>query len=111
MQIQEEGLREVPELRDHETEISKTWRMARVRRVLPNVQGKKNVRNSLRGGLANNNMISLNADNLETLCRACHAIAHGVKPPLAEGLAFDEYGNVVESPLMPKPAEDDDEFY
>ena len=29
-------------------------------------------------------MISLNADNLETLCRACHAIAHGAKPPLAE---------------------------
>lgn len=56
-------------------------------------------------------MISLNADNLETLCRACHAIAHGVKPPLAEGLAFDEYGNVVEAALMPKPAVDDDEFY
>lgn len=56
-------------------------------------------------------MISLNADNLETLCRACHAIAHGVKPPLAEGLAFDEYGNVVEAGLMPKPAVDDDEFY
>lgn len=56
-------------------------------------------------------MISLNADNLETLCRACHAIAHGAKPPLAEGLAFDEYGNVVEAGLMPKPAVDDDEFY
>lgn len=56
-------------------------------------------------------MISLNADNLETLCRACHAIAHGAKPPLAEGLAFDEYGNVVEAGLMPKPAIDDDEFY
>ncbi len=54
---------------------------------------------------------SRNADNLETLCRACHAIAHGVKPPLAEGLAFDEYGNVVEAALMPKPADEDDEFY
>ena len=56
-------------------------------------------------------VISLNADSLETRCRACHAIAHGVKPPLAEGLAFDEYGNVVEAGLMPKPAVDDDEFY
>ena len=39
--------------------------------------------------------VSLNEDNLQTLCRACHAIAHGATPPLADGLAFDEDGNVI----------------
>ena len=39
------------------------------------------------------------------------AAEESFKPPLAEGLAFDEYGNVVEAGLMPKPAVDDDEFY
>jgi hypothetical protein len=56
-------------------------------------------------------MISLNEENLETLCRSCHAIAHGVAPPIADGLAFDENGNVVEAGLMPKPKIDDDEIY
>ena len=48
-------------------------------------------------------LVSLNEKNLETLCRACHAIA--------DGLAFDENGNVVEAALMPRPQLDDDEFY
>ena len=55
--------------------------------------------------------ISLNEDNLETLCRACHAIAHGATPPLADGLAFDEYGNVVEASLAPELRVDDDEYF
>ena len=54
---------------------------------------------------------STNEENLETLCRACHAIAHGAAPPIADGLAFDENGNVVEAALMPRPQLDDDEFY
>jgi len=53
--------------------------------------------------------ISLNEDNLTTLCRNCHAIVHGHTPPLAEGLTFDRDGNVVEAALMPR-LEDDDEF-
>ena len=53
--------------------------------------------------------ISLNEDNLTTLCRNCHAIVHGHTPPLAEGLAFDRDGNVVEAALVPR-LEDDDEF-
>ena len=28
-------------------------------------------------------LVSLNEENLETLCRACHAIAHGAAPPIA----------------------------
>ena len=55
--------------------------------------------------------ISLNEKNLVTLCRACHAIAHGAAPPIAEGLAFDENGDVIEAGLMPKPEIDDDEFF
>ena len=31
-------------------------------------------------------LVSLNEENLETLCRACHAIAHGAAPPIADGL-------------------------
>lgn len=54
--------------------------------------------------------ITLNEENLVTLCRACHAIAHGVAPPIAGGLAFDEYGNVIPAGMMPKPVADDDEF-
>lgn len=54
--------------------------------------------------------ITLNENNLETLCRACHAIAHGAAPPIAEGLTFDEFGNVVEAGLMQKPQTDDDEY-
>ena len=56
-------------------------------------------------------LVSLNENNLETLCRACHAIAHGAAPPIADGLAFDANGNVVEAALMPRPQIDDDEFY
>ena len=55
-------------------------------------------------------LVSLNEENLETLCRACHAIAHGAAPPIADGLAFDENGNVVEAALMPRPQLDDNEF-
>ncbi len=54
--------------------------------------------------------ITLNEDNLETLCRACHALAHGATPPIAEGLAFDADGNVVEAWLIPRDGVDDDEF-
>lgn len=52
--------------------------------------------------------ISLNENNLETLCRACHALAHGATPPIAEGLAFDSQGNIVEAGLLPSPSLDDE---
>ena len=39
--------------------------------------------------------IALSADNLELLCRDCHAAAHGLTAPTAEGLAFDEKGNLI----------------
>ena len=40
--------------------------------------------------------IALGADNLETLCRECHAIEHQGEAPTAEGLCFDAEGNLVE---------------
>ena len=32
--------------------------------------------------------IALGEDNLETVCRTCHALIHEGTPPLADGLAF-----------------------
>lgn len=49
-------------------------------------------------------MITLNEDNLETVCRTCHAIIHEGTPPLADGLAFDADGNVIESAISPRCA-------
>ena len=40
--------------------------------------------------------IALGEDNLETLCRECHAIEHQGESPTADGLMFDEAGNLVE---------------
>ena len=40
--------------------------------------------------------IALGEDNLELLCRECHAIEHGVVSPTVAGLMFDEQGNLVE---------------
>lgn len=37
--------------------------------------------------------IALGEDNLETVCRTCHALIHEGTPPLADGLAFDADGN------------------
>lgn len=39
--------------------------------------------------------ISLNPDNLETLCRDCHAREHGVQPATEQGLTFDANGNLI----------------
>ncbi len=44
----------------------------------------------------NNLDITLSADNLETLCRECHAIEHEEKAVTASGLRFDSEGNLVE---------------
>lgn len=44
--------------------------------------------------------IALGADNLELLCRDCHALAHAGSLPLAAGLAFDEDGNVVKREFL-----------
>lgn len=43
----------------------------------------------------NDPYITLNADNLELLCRDCHAIEHNGGPATADGLAFDENGNLI----------------
>lgn len=40
--------------------------------------------------------ITLSEDNLETLCRECHAIEHEGQPITASGLRFDSEGNLVE---------------
>lgn len=40
--------------------------------------------------------ITLSEDNLETLCRECHAIEHQGESSTAEGLMFDSEGNLVE---------------
>ncbi len=54
-------------------------------------------------GNINDPEISLGEDNLETLCRSCHAIAHGAEPATIEGLAFDENGNLVAAGMIQKP--------
>ena len=43
-----------------------------------------------------NPYIALGEDNLETLCRDCHAIEHEAEPTTASGLMFDSEGNLVE---------------
>ena len=40
--------------------------------------------------------VSLNADNLETLCSECHAIEHEGSPATDKSLMFDDEGNLVE---------------
>ena len=40
--------------------------------------------------------ITLSEDNLELLCRECHAIEHEGQLPTASGLMFDSEGNLVE---------------
>ncbi len=42
-----------------------------------------------------NPAVTLNESNLELLCRECHAIEHEGVPPIAQGLKFDEKGNLV----------------
>ena len=44
----------------------------------------------------NDPAIALSADNLETLCRECHALEHAGLAPVAIGLMFDSDGNLVE---------------
>jgi 5-methylcytosine-specific restriction protein A len=43
-----------------------------------------------------NPSITLSEDNLELLCRECHAIEHEGQAPTAAGLMFDDKGNLVE---------------
>lgn len=43
----------------------------------------------------NNPLISLHESNLELLCRDCHALEHVTKADIAEGLKFDDEGNVI----------------
>lgn len=40
--------------------------------------------------------VSLNEDNLETLCRKCHALEHEGELPTDRALTFDENGDLVE---------------
>ena len=46
--------------------------------------------------------IALGEDNLETVCRTCHALIHEGTPPLADGLAFDADGNIITAPHPPR---------
>lgn len=43
-----------------------------------------------------NPSITLSEDNLELLCRDCHAQEHEGQPATASGLMFDNEGNLVE---------------
>lgn len=47
-----------------------------------------------------NPAIALGEDNLELLCRNCHALAHASDLPTDCGLMFDEDGNLVERELL-----------
>ena len=40
--------------------------------------------------------VSLNEDNLETLCRECHTLEHEGELPTDRALTFDENGDLVE---------------
>ncbi len=44
--------------------------------------------------------IALGEDNLETLCRDCHTLAHIRSQPTAAGLAFDQDGNLVQRSVL-----------
>lgn len=44
----------------------------------------------------NDPSISLNIDNLETLCRDCHAAEHEGEMATVSGLAFNENGDLIE---------------
>lgn len=44
----------------------------------------------------NDTDITLSEDNLELLCRECHAIEHEGQAVTAAGLMFDDEGNLVE---------------
>lgn len=48
----------------------------------------------------NNPMIALGEDNLELLCRDCHAIEHASDLPTDRGLMFDDEGNLVKRELL-----------
>lgn len=43
--------------------------------------------------------IALGFDNLELLCRQCHADMHADKEPIEQRVAFDSEGNVVRKAL------------
>ena len=43
----------------------------------------------------NNPLIALGEDNLETLCRSCHAVEHEGQSSTAPGLMFDEDGQLI----------------
>jgi len=45
----------------------------------------------------NNPDISLNMDNLECLCLACHNAIHSASKATAAGVCFDREGNLVKS--------------
>ena len=47
-----------------------------------------------------NPAISLNPDNLETLCRTCHALEHEGMLPTDSELTFDECGYLVRKELL-----------
>lgn len=41
--------------------------------------------------------ITLNWDNLESLCQTCHNLEHHLTKPCREGLAFDSNGNLIDT--------------
>lgn len=48
----------------------------------------------------NNPEIALGEDNLELLCRNCHALAHAGELATDSGLTFDDEGNVVKREFL-----------
>ena len=45
--------------------------------------------------------ITLNFDNLELVCQDCHNKEHSARLPVAEGLMFDENGDLVQTEDTP----------
>lgn len=50
----------------------------------------------------NNPNITLNWDNLQALCLECHNKIHGNSKVCADGLSFDENGNLIHTPGVKK---------
>ena len=50
--------------------------------------------------VTNDPNITLNEDNLQLLCEECHNSKRRTEKDIEDGLRFDEFGNLVKSPLF-----------
>jgi hypothetical protein len=46
--------------------------------------------------------VTLSHENLELLCQECHNVEHMSQAPIAIGLRFDEFGNIISKNNPPR---------